>query len=90
MWTDDDEEYVLYLYEDALVISAVVASKKFDWILVDYGSSVDVLFKSTLDEIRITGLRLENISTSLKGFGGRRLIALSMVKLFVTIDSTQF
>ena len=30
MWTDDDEEYVLYLYEDALVISAVVASKKFD------------------------------------------------------------
>lgn len=90
MWTDDDEEWVLYLHEDALVISAIMASKKFDQILVDSGSSVDVLFKSTLDEIGITGLRLENINTSLKGFDGRRLTALSMVKLFVTIDSTPF
>ncbi len=90
MWTDDDEEWVLYLHEDALVISAIMASKKFDQILMDSGSSVDVLFKSTLDEIGITGLRLENINTSLKGFGGIRLTALSMVKLFVTIDSTPF
>lgn len=36
------------------------------------------------------GLKLENINTSLKGFSGRRLTALSMVKLFVTIDSTPF
>lgn len=81
---------MLYLHEDAMEISTVVASKKFDRILVDSGSSIDVLFKSTLDEIGITGLRLENISTSLKGFGGRRLTALRMVKLFVTIDSTPF
>ncbi|KAK9212542.1 hypothetical protein WN943_001924 [Citrus x changshan-huyou] len=41
--------------QDALVISVVVPTKKFDWILVDTGSSVDILFKLTLDEIGITG-----------------------------------
>ncbi|KAK9214175.1 hypothetical protein WN944_006163 [Citrus x changshan-huyou] len=44
MWTDGDDEGVLYRHEDALVTSAVVMSKMFVWILVDTGSSVDVLF----------------------------------------------
>lgn len=70
MWTDNDEERVLYLHKYALVISIVVPSKKFEQILVDTGSSVDVLFKLTFDEIRITGLKLENTSASLKGCGG--------------------
>lgn len=70
MWTDNDEEGVLYLHKYALVISVVVASKKFEHILVDMGSSVDVLFKSTFDEIGITSLKLKNTSTSLKGCGG--------------------
>lgn len=56
IWTDNDEEWALYPHEDALVISAVVASKKFNRILVDTGVSIDVLFKSTLDEIGIIGL----------------------------------
>lgn len=30
MWTDNDEEGVLYPYEDALVIKANVASKEFN------------------------------------------------------------
>ena len=60
MWTDDDEERILYPYKDALVISADVVSKRFDQILVDTGSSIDVLSKSTLDEIRISSLTLEN------------------------------
>ena len=42
MWTDEDEEGILYPHEDALVIKATAASKKFDRILVDTGSSVDV------------------------------------------------
>lgn len=71
MWTDEDEERVLYPYEDALVIKATVASKKFDRILVDIGSSVEVLFKSTLDEIGIADLRMEHTNTSLKGIQWR-------------------
>lgn len=54
MWTDDDGEGILYPHKDALVISADVTSKKVERILVDAGSSVDVLFKSTRDEVGIT------------------------------------
>ncbi|KAH9792469.1 hypothetical protein KPL71_004135 [Citrus sinensis] len=57
IWMDEDEEGILYPHEDALVIKATAASKKFNWILVDTGSSVDVLFKSTLEEIGIADLR---------------------------------
>lgn len=87
MWTDEDGEGVLYPHDDALVIRANVASKKFDRVLVDTSSSVDVLFKSTLNEMGITNLRLEHTNTSLKGFGEGKLIPLGMVKLPITIGS---
>lgn len=45
MWTDDDEEGILYPHKDALVIKANVARREFNRILVDTGSSVDILFK---------------------------------------------
>lgn len=73
MWTDDDEECVLYPHEDALVIKASVAGKEFQRILMDTGSSVDILFKSTMDKMKITDLKLEHTTTSLKRFGGGRL-----------------
>lgn len=76
-----DEEGVLYPYDDALVIKATIASKRFDRILVDTRSSVDVLFKSTLEEMGITDMRLEHTNTSLKGFGGGNLIPLGVVEL---------
>ncbi|XP_015384632.1 uncharacterized protein LOC107176502 [Citrus sinensis] len=88
MWTDEDEEVILYLHEDALVIKATVASKKFDRIQVDTGSSVDVLFKSTLEEMGIADMRLEHTNTSLKGFGGGKLVLLGMVELPITIRSS--
>lgn len=37
IWTDEDEEGVLYPHEDSLVIKATVASKKFDRIPIDTG-----------------------------------------------------
>lgn len=57
IWMDDNEEGVLYPHEDAPVIKARVAGKVFQQILVDTSSLVDVLFKSTLDEMGITDLK---------------------------------
>ena len=82
------EEMILYPHEDALVIKVTVASKKFDRVLVDTGSSVDVLFKSTLEEMGIVDLRLEHTNTSLKGFGEGKPVPLGVVELPVTIGSS--
>ena len=90
MWTDDDEEGVLYPHEDALVIKATVTGKEFQWILLDTGSLVDILFKSTLDEMRIADLKLERMITSLKGFGGGSLTPMGIIELPITIGSKSF
>ena len=88
MWTYEDEEGILYPHEDGLVIKATAASKKFNRILVDTGSSIDVLFKSALEEVGIADLRLEHTNTSLKGFGAGKLVLLGVVELPITIASS--
>ena len=90
MWTDDDEEGVLYPHEDALVIKETMAGKEFQRILVDTGSLVDILFKSTLDEMGIANLKLEQTNTSLKGFGGGRLTLMGIVELPITVGLKPF
>lgn len=59
-------------------------------LLLDFGSSIDILFKSTLNEIGITDLGLEHINIFLKGFKGGRLTPLRVMKLPMTIDSKHF
>ena len=88
MWTNEDKEWILYPYKDALVFKVTAASKKCDRVLVDTGSSVDVLFKSTLEEMGIADLRLEHTNTFLKGFRGGKLVPLSVVELPITIGNS--
>ena len=90
MWTDDDEVGVLYPHEDTLLIKAIVAGKEFQWILVDTGSSVDILFKSTLDEMGIADLKLERTNTSLKGFGEGWLTPIGIIELPIIMGSKPF
>lgn len=90
MWTDDDEEGILYPHEDALVIKAMVAGTELRRILVDTGSSVDILFKSALDDMGIADLKLERKNTSLKGFGGGRLTPMGIIELPITMGTKPF
>ena len=90
MWTEDDEEGVLYPHEVSLVIKAMVAGTELQRILVDTGSSVDILFKSALDDMRISDLKLERTNTSLKGFGGGRLTPVGIIELPITVGSKPF
>ena len=90
MWTNDDEDGVLYPHEDALMIKAMVAGKEFQRILVDTGSSVDKLFKSALDDMGIADLKLKRTNTSLKGFGGGRFTPMGIVELPTTVGVKPF
>ena len=90
MWTNDDEEGVLYPHEDALIMKATVAGKEFQWIFVDTSGPVGILFKSTLDEMRIADLKLEQTNISLKGFGGGRLTPMGIIELPITVGSKPF
>ena len=89
MWTEDDEEGILYPHEDALVIKALVASTELRRILVDTGNSVDILFKSALDDMGISDLKLEQTNTSLKGFGGGRLTPMGIIELPIIVGQSR-
>lgn len=72
------------------MIKVNVASKELNRILVNSSSSVDILYKTTLDETRIIYLWLEYTNTSLKGFNGGKLVSLRVVELSVTFGLRTF
>ena len=88
MFTDEDEEAVAHPHEDALVVKVVLAGQELNRTFVDGGSSVDILFKQTLDDLQIGDLRFDPVRTSLKGFGGAELIPLGLIDLPLTIGSS--
>lgn len=85
MWAHDGEKCIMYPHEDALVINANVVSKEFNRILIDTGSSVDMLFQYILEEMGIAYLRLKHTNTSLKGSRGGKLTPKRIIELSVII-----
>lgn len=67
-----------------------VVNKELNRILIYSRSSVDIFFKSTLDEMRITYVRLQHTNNSQKGFKGGRLTSLEVINLPVTIGTRLF
>ena len=88
MFTDEDEEAIVHPHEDMLVVKVVLAGQELNRAFVDGGSSIDILFKQTLDNLQIGDLRLDPVRTSLKGFGGAELIPLGLIDLPLTIGSS--
>ena len=61
MFTDEDEEVVAHPHEYALVIKVALAGQELNGALVDGGSSVNILFKQTLNDLQIRDLGLDPV-----------------------------
>ena len=72
-------------HDDPLVIRAVVANKSVHLVLVDNGSSADIIFASALDKIGIGRERLEPVITHLRGFSGEKVLPLGLIQLVPTL-----
>lgn len=53
MFIDKDETRMSYTYDEALVVTLRVRPPKVSRILVDTGSYADIIFKSTLNSMKI-------------------------------------
>ena len=69
---DADLEGCQHPYDDPLVIRAVVANKIVHRVLIDNGSSADIIFASAFDKMAIGREKLESINAHLRGFCGER------------------
>ena len=75
-FSDSDLEGCQHPHDDPLVIRAVVANKTIHRVLVDNGSSSDIIFASAFDKIGIGREKLEPVSTHLRGFSGEKVLPL--------------
>ncbi|GMN58219.1 hypothetical protein TIFTF001_027316 [Ficus carica] len=63
-------------HDDALVLTLNVSNCEIGRILIDNGSSADVLFLSTLREMELSELDIESSTTVLTGFNGESTAAM--------------
>ena len=71
-FSDSDLEGCQHPHDDPLVVRAVVANETVHRVLVDNGSSADIIFASAFDKMGIRRERLEPVNTHLWGFSGKR------------------
>ena len=76
---DSDLEGFQHPYDDPLVIRAVVANKTIHRVLIDNGSSADIIFASAFDKMGIGRERMEPVSTHLRGFSGEKVLPLGSI-----------
>ena len=81
---DTDMEGCQHPHDDLLVIRAIVANKTVHRVLIDNGSSVDIIFASTFEKMGIGREKLEPVKAHLRGFSGERVLPLGSVQPVLT------
>ena len=84
-FSDSDLEGCQQPHDDPLVIRAVVANKTIHRVLVDNGSSADIIFASAFDKMGIERERLELVNTHQRGFSGEKVLPLGSTQLVLTL-----
>ena len=84
-FSDFDLEGCQHPHDDPLVVRVVVANKTVHRVLVDNGSSADIIFASTFDKMGIGREKLDPINTNLRGFSGEKVLPLGSIQLVLTL-----
>jgi hypothetical protein len=69
-FSDEDYAGVSLPHTDALVVSLIIANHQLRRILIDPGSSANILFKSAFDHMSIPQDRVVLVICHLLGFAG--------------------
>ncbi|KAL5547083.1 hypothetical protein UlMin_006770 [Ulmus minor] len=70
IFTEEEASGLWHPHKDAIVIALRIASRKVYKILIDNGSSADILFRSTLNRMDLVGAKFNPIKSALYGFTG--------------------
>ena len=87
-FSDSDLEGCQHPHDDPLVVRVVVANKTVHRVLVDNGSSVDIIFASAFDKMGIGREKLEPVNTHLRGFSREKVLPLGSIQLVLTLGET--
>ena len=85
-FSDSDREGCQHPHDNPLVIRAFMANKTVHQVLVDNGSSTDIIFASAFDKMGIGREKLEPVNTHLRGFSGEKVLPLGSMQLVLTLE----
>jgi hypothetical protein len=82
-FSDDDYAGVSLPHTDALVVTLKIANYQTRRILVDTGSSADILFKSAFDYMGVPLEKVVPVTYHLQGFAGKKVLPLGSIDLLM-------
>ena len=89
-FSDSDLEGCQHPHDDPLVVRAIVANTTVHRVLIDNGSSADIIFPSALDKMGIRREKLDPVSTHLRGFSGEKVLPLGSIQLVLTLGEPPY
>ena len=84
-FSKEDARRLYHPHDDALVVSIRVGDYNTHRVLVDNGSSADILYYPTFQQMRIEREWLVPKNAPLVGFGGTKVYPFGVVTLPVTV-----
>ena len=84
-FSDSDLEGCQHPHDDPLVVRTIMANKIVHQVLIDNGSSADIIFASAFDKMGIGREKLEPVNTHLWGFAGEKVLPLGSIQLVLTL-----
>ncbi|GAV73723.1 hypothetical protein CFOL_v3_17206, partial [Cephalotus follicularis] len=82
-FSEADYEGVRLPHDDPVVVTLLVELFTMKRILIDSGSSADILYKHAFDQLRIPTDQLKPVKTPLVGFAGETIHPLGSINLSV-------
>ena len=86
-FTEEDAERIHHPHNDAIVITLLIADYTNRRVLVDNGSSVDILYFPAFQQMRLGQDRLRPVSSPLVGFGGMKVQSVGIITLPVVVGA---
>ena len=86
-FTDEDAERIHHPHDDAIVITLLIADYTTRRVLVDNGSSTDILYYPAFQQMRLRRDQLRPVCSPLIGFGGMKVQPVGTITLPVVVGS---
>jgi len=85
-FTDDDFTTIDLTQNDPMVIIMEIDKFVITKVLVDQGSSVDILYWKTFKKMRITESKIQPYDEQIFGFSGERVDTKEYIDLYTTFE----
>ena len=86
-FTDEDVERIHHPHDDAIVITLLIADYITRRVLVDNGSSADILYYPAFQQMRLGRDQLRPVNSPLVSFGGMKVQPVDTISLSVVVGA---